>query len=459
MAHDVLVIDDEADIRLQICGLLEDEGYGTRRAANADAALQAMAARRPTLIILDVWLEGSRLDGIELLHALRQDAPEVPVVMISGHGTIEMAVSAIHAGAFDFIEKPFKIDRLLFVVKRAIDDARLRREVAELRLRAGPQTELLGTSSAIKGVRQAIAKVAPTGSRVMISGPPGVGKEVVARQIHEGSRQSNGTFVVVNCATIAPETMEIELFGSESSTDDKGRRIGTFEQAHGGTLLLDEVTDMPLATQAKILRVLQEQSFVRVGGSSVVQVQVRVLASTSRDLHAAVAAGQFREELFYRLAVVPIEIPPLTARRDDIPVLAKYFLNRAAQLNGRQAGELSDDAIARLQAYDWPGNVRELRNAMERTMIMAGDTTTINVDALPPEVTGIVASNQAQVSVDTLRLPLREAREHFEREYLVAQIERFGGNISRTAGFVGMERSALHRKLKLLGINIGNERA
>ncbi len=293
----------------------------------------------------------------------------------------------------------------------------------------------------------------------MISGPPGVGKEVVARQIHEGSRQSNGTFVVVNCATIAPETMEIELFGSESSTDDKGRRIGTFEQAHGGTLLLDEVTDMPLATQAKILRVLQEQSFVRVGGSSVVQVQVRVLASTSRDLHAAVAAGQFREELFYRLAVVPIEVPPLTARRDDIPVLAKYFLNRAAQLNGRQAGELSDDAMVRLQAYDWPGNVRELRNAMERTMIMAGDTTTINVDALPPEVTGIVASNQAQVSVDTLRLPLREAREHFEREYLVAQIERFGGNISRTAGFVGMERSALHRKLKLLGINIGNERA
>jgi two-component system nitrogen regulation response regulator NtrX len=459
MAHDILVIDDEADIRLLICGLLEDEGYGTRRASNADAALQAMAARRPTLIILDVWLEGSRLDGIELLHELRKDAPEVPVIMISGHGTIEMAVSAIHAGAFDFIEKPFKIDHLLFVVRRAIDDAKLRREVAELRLRAGPQTELLGSSGPIKALRQTIAKVAPTGSRVMISGAAGVGKEVVARQIHQSSRQSNGPFVVVNCATIAPETMEIELFGSESPSSEDGRRIGTFEQAHGGTLLLDEVTDMPPATQAKILRVLQEQSFVRVGGSSAVQVQVRVLASTSRDLQAAVAAGQFREELFYRLSVVPIEVPTLNARRDDVPELAEYFLHRAAQLNGRQAGQLTDEAIAQLQVYEWPGNVRELRNAMERTLIMAGDTAKIGIDALPPEITGMVVSSPEQRTVDTLRMPLREAREQFERDYLLAQIERFGGNISRTAGFVGMERSALHRKLKLLGIAIGNERA
>jgi two-component system, NtrC family, nitrogen regulation response regulator NtrX len=458
MAHDILIIDDEADIRLQISGILEDEGFGTRQGASSDAALEAMAARRPTLIILDVWLEGSRLDGIELLAELLKDAPEVPVIMISGHGTIEMAVTAIHAGAFDFIEKPFKIDRLLFVVERAIEDARLRREVAELRLRAGPQTALLGSSSGIKSLRQAIAKVAPTGSRVMISGPSGAGKEVVARQIHEGSRQANGPFVVVNCASIAPETMEIELFGSEAQPGDQGRRIGTFEQAHGGTLLLDEILDMPLATQAKILRVLQEQSFVRVGGTASVQVQVRVLASTSRDLQAAVAAGHFREELFYRLAVVPIDVPSLNARRDDIPELAEYFLGRAAQLNGRQPGKLTEDAMEQLQAYEWPGNVRELRNTMERMLIMAGDTDAIDTNALPPEITGMVATTPEQRTVDALRLPLRDAREQFERDYLLAQIERFGGNISRTAGFVGMERSALHRKLKSLGISIGNER-
>ena len=437
MTHDILVVDDEADIRLLITGLLEDEGFGTRLGADADEALAAVAARRPTLVILDVWLEGSRLDGIELLDELQRIVPEVPVVMISGHGTIEMAVSAIHAGAYDFIEKPFKLDRLLLVIARAIEDARLRREVAELRLRAGAEATLIGDSPSAKSIRNVINKVAPTGSRVLISGPSGVGKEVVARQIHAASRQASGPFVVVNCASIAPETMEIELFGAEDVSGTGIRRIGTFEQAHGGTLLLDEVSDMPLETQAKILRLLQEQAFVRVGGAARVQV---------------------REELFYRLAVVPIDVPSLSARREDIPELATYFLAGAARLNGRQAAEMTQEAMARLQAYDWPGNVRQLRNTMERTLIMAGDTTTIGLDALPPEVNGQLPANGGRRPAEVLGLPLREAREHFERDYLQAQVERFGGNISRTAGFVGMERSALHRKLKSLGINVGNER-
>tara|TARA_R110002096_G_scaffold181912_8_gene359630 strand:- start:3779 stop:5158 length:1380 start_codon:yes stop_codon:yes gene_type:complete len=458
MTHDILVVDDEADIRLLITGLLEDEGFGTRLGADADEALAAVAARRPTLVILDVWLEGSRLDGIELLDELQRIVPEVPVVMISGHGTIEMAVSAIHAGAYDFIEKPFKLDRLLLVIARAIEDARLRREVAELRLRAGAEATLIGDSPSAKSIRNVINKVAPTGSRVLISGPSGVGKEVVARQIHAASRQASGPFVVVNCASIAPETMEIELFGAEDVSGTGIRRIGTFEQAHGGTLLLDEVSDMPLETQAKILRLLQEQAFVRVGGAARVQVEVRVMATTSRDLQAAVAEGRFREELFYRLAVVPIDVPSLSARREDIPELATYFLAGAARLNGRQAAEMTQEAMARLQAYDWPGNVRQLRNTMERTLIMAGDTTTIGLDALPPEVNGQLPANGGRRPAEVLGLPLREAREHFERDYLQAQVERFGGNISRTAGFVGMERSALHRKLKSLGINVGNER-
>lgn len=458
MAHDILVVDDEADIRLLISGLLEDEGYQTRLAADADSALAAVEARRPNLIVLDVWLEGSRLDGIELLAALQEAAPEVPVVMISGHGTIEMAVSAIHAGAFDFIEKPFKVDRLLLVLERAIADARLRRELSELRRRAGVDAELIGNSPAIRSIRQAIAKVAPTASRVLITGPSGAGKEVAARQIHAASREAKGPFVVVNCASIAPDTMEIELFGAEGAQNGGERRIGVFEQAHGGTLLLDEVSDMPLETQAKILRLLQDQSFVRVGGAARVQVQVRVLATTSRNLQEEVDAGKFRQELFYRLAVVPIEVPPLNARRDDIAELASHFLSQAARQTGRQPGQITPDAMAQLQAYHWPGNVRQLRNTMERMLIMAGDTDTIGTEALPPEITGRLADGNANAAAEMLGMPLRDAREHFEREYLLAQIERFGGNISRTAGFVGMERSALHRKLKSLGLSIGGDR-
>lgn len=458
MARDILIVDDEADIRMLIGGLLSDEGYEVREAADSDSALAAIAERQPNLAILDIWLEGSRLDGLELLAAVQKAAPSTPCVMISGHGNIETAVAAIRAGAFDFIEKPFKSDRLLLVVQRAIETTQLRRENEELRARAGGQT-VVTESAASRSLAQAIAKVGPTNSRVLISGPAGVGKESVARQIHEASVQADGPFIVVNCATIEPETMEISLFGAEAPTPESNRLIGTFEQAHGGTLLLDEVSDMPLETQAKILRVLQEQSFVRVGGASRVQVQVRVMATTSQDLRNAVAAGSFREELYYRLAVVPIEVPPLRFRREDIPGLSQYFLSRVAESAGRTVPTLTADALTHLQTYDWPGNIRQLRNTIERTMILAGDTQEIGPDALPPEITGrLHETASSHRPVEALSLPLRQAREQFERDYLLAQVERFGGNVSRTAEYVGMERSALHRKLKSLGVQLNADR-
>ncbi len=458
MARDILIVDDEADIRLLIAGLLSDEGYEVRSAADADAALAAIAERQPGLVILDVWLEGSRLDGLELLTAVQKAAPGTPAVMISGHGNIETAVAAIRAGAYDFIEKPFKSDRLLLVVQRAIETAQLRRENEELRARAGEQT-IVTQSSASRGLAQAIARVGPTNSRVLISGPAGVGKEAVARQIHEASVQAKGPFVVVNCATIEPETMETSLFGAEAATPDGKRLIGTFEQAHGGTLLLDEVSDMPLETQAKILRVLQEQAFLRVGGAARVQVHVRVMATTSQDLRAAVEAGTFREELYYRLAVVPIEVPPLRQRREDIPELSLHFLSHLAAAAGRPTPKFSAEALTHLQGYDWPGNVRQLRNTIERTLILAGDMPEIDLDDLPPEISGkLHGSASARQPLEALSLPLRPAREQFERDYLLAQIERFGGNVSRTAEFVGMERSALHRKLKSLGVQLNADR-
>ncbi|MFN3075746.1 MAG: sigma-54-dependent transcriptional regulator [Alphaproteobacteria bacterium] len=458
MAHDILIVDDEADIRMLIAGILEDEGYKTRQAGDADAALRAIQQRRPSLVIQDIWLQGSRLDGLQVLEVIKRDHPLVPVVMISGHGNIETAVSAIQKGAYDFIEKPFKTDRLILLVERAIQAARLMRENEELRLRAGHQTEMIGSATIINHVRQAVEKVAPTGSRVLITGPAGAGKEVVARIIHARSRRAAGPFVVVNCAAMHPDRMEAELFGIEPGAGegpDAPRKIGTFEQAHGGTLLLDEVADMPLATQGKIVRVLQEQTFERVGGGTRVEVDVRVIATTNRDLQAEIAAGRFREDLFYRLNVVPIRVPALRERRDDIPVLAAYFMKRAAQAAGLAPRPLGDDAVAALQAYDWPGNVRQLRNVMDWILIMApGETREpVRADMLPPEIGAITPTVlRWEKSGEIMTLSLRDAREVFEREYLLAQVNRFGGNISRTAAFVGMERSALHRKLKSLGV-------
>ena len=458
MAHDILIVDDEPDIRALIEGILSDEGYQTRQAANSDQALAAFRLRRPSLVILDIWLQASKLDGLGILAAMHQEEPRVPCVMISGHGTIETAVQAIQQGAYDFIEKPFKSDRLLLVVSRALEAARLRREVSELKLRAGGENDLVGVSAALAQLRQAIERVAPTGSRVLISGPAGAGKEVAARMLHARSRRNDGPFVALNCATLAPGRFEEELFGVEAGADANAqpRRAGVLERAHGGTLLLDEVGDMPIETQGKIVRALQEQGFMRLGGAQRVQVDVRVIATTSKDLQAEIAAGRFREDLFYRLAVVPLRIPPLRERREDIPALARHFMARSVETSGMSPRDLSEDALAAMQAYEWPGNVRELRNLVDWLLIMApGEAKeAIRPDHLPPQV-GAAAPAVLKLdrSSEIMTLPLREARELFERQYLEAQLLRFGGNISRTAAFVGMERSALHRKLKFLGVN------
>jgi two-component system nitrogen regulation response regulator NtrX len=443
-----------------IAGVLKDEGYATREAGDSGEALAAIQARQPTLVILDIWLQGSELDGIAILRQLRAEMPSVPVVMISGHGTIETAVEAIKIGAYDFIEKPFKADRLLLLVARAIEAAQLRRENAELKLRAGGELDLVGASPAINQLRQQIERVAPTGSRVLISGAPGAGKEVVGRLLHVRSRRSQGPFVPINCATMRPDRLEIELFGCEASNNGEPRKVGTFERAHGGTLFLDEVADMPLETQGKIVRALQEQTFERVGGSRRVEVDVRVVASSNRELSAEIAAGRFREDLFYRLNVVPIRVPPLRDRREDIPLLARHFMARGAEAARISPRDFGEDALAALQAYTWPGNVRQLRNVIDWLLIMApGDSgEAVHSDMLPNEITAIAPTVvKWDKGSEIMTLPLRDAREVFEREYLLAQVTRFGGNISRTAAFVGMERSALHRKLKSLGV-FGNER-
>ena len=458
MPHDILIVDDEQDIRLLVAGILEDEGYRSRVAGDSAAALAMLeASPPPALMILDIWLQGSDLDGMELLKLLRRKHPDLPVIMISGHGNIETAVSAIKLGAYDFIEKPFKSDRLLLQVTRALEAAELRRENTELILRVGPAPGMIGDSSAVSILQAAVTKVAPTGSRIMISGPAGSGKEVIARLIHENSYRRGGPFVVVNSAMMRPDSLEIELFGTEQGYPDANspRRIGTFERAHGGTLFFDEVADMPLETQGKMVRVIQEQSFERGGGSARVEVDVRVIAASNRDLGEEISAKRFREDLFYRLNVVPITMPALRDRREDIPELARHFMKRAAESSGLPPREIADDAMAVLQSCDWPGNVRQLRNVIEWMMIMSPGTSKDVVTAamLPPEL-GAAASEMtnSQWTGEIMALSLRDAREVFEREYLATQLSRFGGNISRTAQFVGMERSALHRKLKGLKV-------
>lgn len=457
MAGEILIVDDEADIRMLTSGILEDEGFDTREAANSKDALAAVEARRPSLVLLDIWLQGSAMDGLGILKEIKRHHPSLPVLMMSGHGTVETAVTAIKEGAYDFIEKPFKADRLILLVERAIEAARLRRENEELRLRTDAEPRLIGASKAIRDLEQTIDKVAATNSRVMILGAAGSGKEVVARLIHDRSPRKNNPFVVVNCATMAPERMEEELFGVETTAAEggAGHKIGTFEAAHKGSLLLDEIADMPLATQGKIVRALQEQVFRRVGGATQVAVDVRVIAATTRDLAQEIVAGRFREDLYYRLNVVPIEIPPLNVRREDIETLAQHFLKRACEIAGHPVRAIADDALSALQSYDWPGNVRELRNVIERMLILSKNEAgqPIAADSLPHEVLGIV--NEIPTpdrNGEIMTLPLREARERFEHEYLSAQIRRFDGNISKTAAFVGMERSALHRKLKSLGV-------
>jgi two-component system, NtrC family, nitrogen regulation response regulator NtrX len=460
MAADILIVDDEADIRELVSGILEDEGYSTRSAGNSDEALAAVSARRPNLLFLDIWLQGSKLDGLQLLDAVKEQHPELPVVMISGHGNIETAVSAIKRGAYDFIEKPFKADRLVLVADRALEASQLRREVKALKQLSPVGHALVGHSSTINHLRHTIAKVAPTNSRILIVGPSGAGKELAARTIHNSSERARGPFVVINAAAITPERMEVELFGVEQSNGSSSRKVGALEEAHGGTLYIDEVADMPLETQGKVLRVLVEQKFQRVGGGPKVSVDVRIISSTSRDLERDMAEGRFREDLYHRLNVVPLRVPGLAERRDDIPMLITYFVGQVAQSSGLAPRKIGEDAVAVLQAHDWPGNVRELRNNIERLMILSGGEpdAIITANMLPEEIGSNVPLPVNGGAEHLMSLPLREAREIFEREYLLAQINRFGGNISRTAEFVGMERSALHRKLRALGVS-SQERA
>jgi two-component system, NtrC family, nitrogen regulation response regulator NtrX len=451
MSLDILVVDDEQDIRELVAGVLEDEGYAPRMAANSDEAQAAIADRRPSLVLLDVFLKGSRLDGLELLDEIKQRDPTLPVLVISGHGNIDTAVSAIRRGATDFIEKPFEAARLLHLVSRATETDRLRRENETLKAQIGLEDELNGSSATINGVRATLKRVAPTGSRVLISGPAGVGKEVAARLLHGWSNRADGPFVVVSAARMTPDRVEEELFGTE-----RGDEVtpGLLERAHGGVLFLDEIADMPMTTQGRILRVLTDQSFTRIGGQRTVKVDVRVVSSTARDLLQEIGEGRFREDFYYRLNVVPVHIPSLSERREDIPVLVSHFVARFAAERRVRNPEVSADAMAALQAFDWPGNVRQLRNIIERTLILSpGDRVhQVDVDMLPAEVLNDPYGGNGNVASVIMGAPLREARESFEREYLRVQIRRFSGNISRTATFIGMERSALHRKLKLLGM-------
>ncbi len=448
--NDILIVDDEKDIRQLISDILEDEGYATRLAGTSDDAIKEVTSKPPSLLILDIWLKDSDMDGIDILKKVKSEYPQVPVVIISGHGNIEIAVAAIKQGAYDFIEKPFNIDQLLVVIRRAMEASRLRRENKELRQKDGPILEMIGHSTVFKTLVAQLDKVTKSNGRVMLSGPSGVGKEMAARYIHSHSDRASAPFVIVNCATIEPDRMEDVLFGHEGR--GQGAHQGLLEQANGGVIYFDEVADMPLVTQSKILRVLVDQKFQRVGGNEEVKVDLRVISSTSRDLKQEIDNKTFREELYHRLNVVPIPVPSLEQRREDIPLLADYFIAHFNKTQGLALRHLSDDASAMLQTQNWPGNVRQLKNLIERVLILGDGTGDILVDDLPNDISSETSQGGSIVSGAIATMPLREAREAFEREYLIAQINRFGGNISKTANFVGMERSALHRKLKSLGV-------
>ena len=452
MAADILIVDDEADIREITAGILQDEGFETRLAHNSDAALSEISLRKPSLVVLDIWLQGSKLDGLDLLLEIRQLHPTLPVIIISGHGNIETAVAAIKRGAYEYIEKPFNSDRLILVVSRALETTRLKRENEDLKGRSGLDADLLGQSVAMRLLRQSVKKIAPSNSRVMITGPMGSGKELTARSLHNASSRAERAFVVLGAAAMAPERMEEELFGVEGSANG-ATRIGALEEAHGGTLFIDEIADMPLETQGKVLRVLIDQTFQRVGGAKKVKVDVRILTSTSRDLQALIVEQKFREDLYHRLGVVPLRVPALAERREDIPELVEFFAKAYASGSGQMPRYFSGEAMMVLQTRDWPGNARELRNAVERALILSTGEAGEEISAQYVQAEAASATSVPGFSQESLlALPLREARDLFERDYIAAQLSRFGGRISRTAQFIGMERSALHRKIKLLAL-------
>jgi two-component system nitrogen regulation response regulator NtrX len=463
MSVDVLVVDDEEDIRDLISDILKDDGFSPRVANDSKTAIEAVKERVPAAMVLDIWLQGSELDGLGILESVKSKYPNLPVIMISGHGNIETAINSIKLGAYDYIEKPFKEDRLLRLVKRAIETAKLKDENAQLRVRGGIENNLIGKSQAVTSLKSAIERVSPTESRIMIKGPAGCGKEVVARIIHNQSKRKNGPFVILNAASISPDRVEEELFGKEDISGiglGEARKVGTFEKAHGGTLFLDEVADMPLAVQGKILRLLQENSFERVGGNRAVKVNVRVISSTNKDLQQEIEEGRFREDLFYRLNVVPLNVPSLVERSGDLRTLTEYFIKRCSDTLGVLPRKISDSAMAAMEVYDWPGNVRQLRNVIEWLLIMAPEDQNMPITSsmLPPEILqNTPMSDASGLNKDIMGLPLRAAREVFEKQYLSSQLKRFGGNVSRTANFVGMERSAFHRKIKSLNIHSNSE--
>ncbi|MBT8154389.1 sigma-54 dependent transcriptional regulator [Epibacterium ulvae] len=453
---DILIVDDERDIRELISDILEDEGFSTRKAGNSDECMAQLSEGLPSLLILDIWLKDSNMDGIDILKTVKRDTPEVPVVIISGHGNVEIAVAAIKQGAYDFIEKPFNIDQLMVVIRRAMETSRLRRENTTLKRRESGASEMIGASSAFRTMVGQLDKVTKSNGRVMLAGPAGSGKEIAARYIHAHSNRASAPFVTVNCANIDPDRMEEALFGKEST--ERGIEPGLLEQANGGVVFFDEVADMPMGTQSKILRVLVDQKFQRAGGSEMVEVDLRVISSTNKDLDQEILENRFRQELYHRLNVVPIEVPSLADRREDIPVLAEHFLRHFNETQGLPARQLSEDAEALLQTMIWPGNVRQLKNMMERVLILGDGAGLIEAKDLPNEEEKAgTQDGRVMLAGGLATLPLREAREAFEREYLLTQINRFGGNISRTASFVGMERSALHRKLKSLGVVTSNK--
>ncbi|EKE09001.1 MAG: hypothetical protein ACD_16C00225G0002 [uncultured bacterium] len=453
MSQDILVVDDEPDIRELVAGILKDEGYTCRVASTGEEALDQISIRQPNLLILDVWLGDPKYDGLKILEHIKKTNADLPIVMISGHGTVETAVTAIKLGAYDFIEKPFKTDRLLMIVSRAVEAAQLRRENRELRDGVS-FPKMIGNSSAILSVRKTIEKVAPTNSRVLMLGDSGVGKELAAREIHKASKRASGPFLVLNCKADSEESLDKKLFGEEA-IQNAPRKLGMLEYAHGGTLYLDEVTELSLDVQSKLVRFLHENSFKRSGGEQKVIADVRVFAGSQKDVKKQCEAGAFREDLFYRLNVITLQLPPLRERLEDLPELVAYFVETISRQAGVMARQFLDSTLAVMKTHTWPGNIYELRNTIERALILspAANDVPVMPDELPPEIRGEnLKVLTHQNSPNFLSMPLREAREYFEREYLLAQVQKFSGNISRTANFIGMERSALHRKLRQLQV-------
>lgn len=445
---DILIVDDEKDIRELVSDILIDEGYTTQLAANSEDTFKSIEKSKPKLIILDIWLKESKLDGIDILKHVKLNNPDIPVVIISGHGNIEIAVAAIKQGAYDFIEKPFNIDQLTVVIARAMETSRLRIENAAFKIKEIPSFELIGNSSVFKNFNQQLDKVSSGNSRIMLTGPSGSGKEVAARYIHKNSPRKDFAFVTVNSASMSSERMEELLFGSESNGNIQ---LGLLEQANGGVLYLDEVGDMPIGTQSKILRVLVDQQFMRIGSKTNTSVDFRVISSSSKNLVQEIQNKNFREDLYHRLNVIPISVPSLEDRIEDIPFISNFFIDELSEKQGLPRRKLSQKAVVHLQSRNWPGNIRQLRNVLERSLILGSQSGEISIAEF--ETKEIIKNdNSVEMDGNMLGLPLREARELFEKDYLIAQINRFGGNISKTSQFVGMERSALHRKLKTLNV-------